>query len=231
MILRYGNKIVKYGNNILSLSTSSVLNDFIAAYFFETNGNDENGNYDLSVVGPSASYVSPSFIPGYYIVFSNVGHALAYNTFVFSNAITISFWAYWTSQTGHGHYISIRNRTGINNTLALGNGWTAGKTSFFLATENDGLSEIVSDNILNDGNWHHIVALYDGVKQKMYIDNVKQTTEISKSGNLLPASEWTLGQSGINTDYLTARIDQMRIYNRALTSLEISLLWNKGSGI
>ena len=98
---------------------------------------------------------------------------------------------------------------------------TGGTTSDWIAVENvDGLW---------DGNWHHIVAIYNGSNKSIYLDNVAiQTTEAN--GNIISGAGYNL-LIGAGRDEVPPRlmyqglIDEVRIYNYALTSSEIEDLF------
>jgi hypothetical protein len=79
-----------------------------------------------------------------------------------------------------------------------------------------------------DGNWHHVVHLFDsaGTPQRIYVDGVLKVTGNKSSSN------WD-GQSiviGFSQDagnkYANGKIDQVRIYNRALSASEVDQLYS-----
>jgi len=80
--------------------------------------------------------------------------------------------------------------------------------------------------VLPANTWYHIVLTHNGTNQVMYINNVVEATT-SHSGNLLsePTSAFLIGSwRGIAT-YFNGQIDQVRIYNRALSAEEIKQLY------
>ncbi|MDD5012397.1 MAG: LamG domain-containing protein [Candidatus Nanoarchaeia archaeon] len=83
------------------------------------------------------------------------------------------------------------------------------------------------DNSLQDKNWHHVVAGYNGTTF-IYLDGVfKQagviTGEINTgSGNM------QIGKNFINGAEFNGSIDEVMIFSRALTSEEISATYNAG---
>jgi type VI protein secretion system component Hcp len=71
--------------------------------------------------------------------------------------------------------------------------------------------------------WHHIVYTYDGQTHRLYIDG----TEVSSSTITATASACTNLQMGriLNgSDFLKASLDELRVYNRCLTPLEVQSL-------
>jgi len=81
-----------------------------------------------------------------------------------------------------------------------------------------------------DGNWHHIVGTYDGSNLKMYFDSVlKQTTPYSGTIDVASGIARIGGYIGSTTDYLVkGLIDEVRIYNRALSADEVKMHYLRG---
>ncbi len=83
---------------------------------------------------------------------------------------------------------------------------------------------------LNDGNWHHIVFVFDsGVTNgsKIYIDNVLSLTF---SMSVLNQTDNVCIGSSNSTQFINALIDEPNIYSTKLTATEINILWNGGAG-
>ena len=88
--------------------------------------------------------------------------------------------------------------------------------------------------ILN--SWHHIVITYNGNKThsgfKMYINNVSKTplnTYGSFTGSSSSSLPFEVGRQG-NAWYFDGRVDEIGAWNRELTSLEVTELYNSGAG-
>ena len=74
--------------------------------------------------------------------------------------------------------------------------------------------------------WVHVVVWYDGTTMKFYVNN-----SMVNSGALGPLNTTLTGTGYFGTrsgsDSLPGLIDDIRIYNRALSVAEISLLYNE----
>lgn len=91
---------------------------------------------------------------------------------------------------------------------------------------------ISSNRALNDGQWHHIAATYDGKTVSYYIDGVGRG-RVSRHPGPLKKSGWDLCIGNSVVDYGTGEflafdgmIDEVRIYNRALSAAEVKMLAN-----
>jgi hypothetical protein len=89
---------------------------------------------------------------------------------------------------------------------------------------------VESDRVLDDDRWHHVAMTYDGKVQHCYIDGVDKSRPVKKPGPLSKCG-WDLCIGNSVVDYGTGEflafdgvIDEVRIYNRALSPTEIKAL-------
>lgn len=85
---------------------------------------------------------------------------------------------------------------------------------------------------LNDGNWHHIVFTADGTKWKFYVDGVLR---LSVNTTALPTHttgdyDMKIGMFTGGTYEMQGSIDELRLYNRAITFDEVLKSYNYGRG-
>jgi hypothetical protein len=81
-----------------------------------------------------------------------------------------------------------------------------------------------------DGDWHHVAAVFandgtpDIAETRLYVDGVEETISLSMSAvpNTLSYLDVLIGSNG--TTHLEGTIDEVRIYDRALTAEEIAAL-------
>jgi hypothetical protein len=90
-----------------------------------------------------------------------------------------------------------------------------------------------STTIINDGKWRHLVWTQDGTNLVMYADGIRQTYSISPGGywfSSFVGNTWNLGVLDRSTDfgYYDGDLDEMMIYNRALSEDEVKLLYDAG---
>lgn len=88
---------------------------------------------------------------------------------------------------------------------------------------------LVSKRAVDDGQWHSVIAAYDGKRLALYLDGVEEdavTASGSISLNSLPV---TLGENDASRGrYFNGWLDEVRLYDRGLSAEEIKSLGQKG---
>jgi hypothetical protein len=86
---------------------------------------------------------------------------------------------------------------------------------------------LVSEAIITDGQWHHVGFVWDGSYRALYADGIEVAKDTaaqnplkSSDGGLYIGADKTLGAG----TFFSGLIDDVRIYNRALTAEEIAAL-------
>ncbi len=100
----------------------------------------------------------------------------------------------------------------------------------FLELANNGTETTVTaaSTVAINSGWHHIVGTYDGTYARIYIDgNLSNTAQLNQaigvSTTNLQIGHWINGGSSY---YFPGQLDDVRIYNRALSAAEITDLYN-----
>lgn len=126
-------------------------------------------------------------------------------------------------KTGTGSILGSTNATGYvpKLLLVMDNRLAVGKIILYGITSG---GVVVSSNIdkLTDDDFHHIAVVYSSGVLSLYIDGVFKTSiELSLSGL---TKELNFFQEGENYSTFNGAIDQIRIFNRALSVAEINHL-------
>ena len=135
-----------------------------------------------------------------------------------SNHITLNAWVNTT--TPDSDWYSCNEATGGGNVLIFA---IVGGEPAVLDANNayEGLPT-TSINVSN-GQWHMLTYVADGTTGYIYVDAVLQSTHEANI-NFSSDDRWSLGQewdSANPTEFLTGMIDDARLYNRALTDVEV----------
>ncbi len=83
----------------------------------------------------------------------------------------------------------------------------------------------------NDGRWHHIVGVNDGMVNKLYVDGVLQTQTDSDATLTYDQDSLFIGSynpPGPGQSWFNGLIDEVRVYNRALSPDEVGDLYRLG---
>lgn len=155
-----------------------------------------------------------------------------------SSGVTYSAWVY---RTGGSRYDGIISKfDGFNSIDMLLAGEIAGMDDIFLRVSNSPSSgyAYTTNNILTPNVWNHVVMVFDGSQTgnsnrlKLYVNNVQQSlTFIGSVGTNAPtvSSNVNIGFYNSTANYFVGKIDEPRIYNRALSASEVSSLYTSGA--
>ncbi len=79
-----------------------------------------------------------------------------------------------------------------------------------------------------DGLWHHVVGSYDGSNVRIWVDGVEGSPD-SYTGSITDSNHaFEIGRGYSNSYNFDGSIDDVRIYNRALSDAEVQTLYNLG---
>jgi len=133
------------------------------------------------------------------------------------SAITISAWVNAIDWTGNRRIVQKGNTDNQYRLLAEG-----GVLKFHL----NGVDSLTAP-LPPVGTWVHIAATWDGSTMILYTNGVQQTS-LSAGGTIATTADLlAIGKkngSGVAGDYFNGRLDEVRIYNRAISPAEIALI-------
>ena len=105
-----------------------------------------------------------------------------------------------------------------------------GSSKIRFAIRNNGSSEQIIDgtSALPTGGWHHVAVTLNGATGTLYVDGaqVGQNTAMTlKPSDMGSTTQNWIGRSQFSTDpYLNGRVDDFRVYNKALSASEVAAL-------
>jgi hypothetical protein len=147
------------------------------------------------------------------------------------STITLAAWVYLNANNAYQTLISKQS----------GSTWSVNYADYCLRTDSSGLVEswlnfggnigyyVTSVSAIPTGVWTHVAMTYDGSTQTIYINGISNSTHslstsINTSGYPLNIGNHNLTDPG---EDLNGVIDDVRIYSRALSAVEIAGLANK----
>jgi len=205
----------------------------IAHYPFDGNANDASGNGNNGTVYGATLTVDRLGNANRAYSFDGVNDYIDFgNSPVFSpsTAITLSAWIKRSGNIGQwGSSDFIIGKLDDYATrayyLAFWNDMLQGEVS-----EDGGITDRLNVNSIKqitDTEWHHVAAVFDGSRMDLYIDGVLNSGD--SNGNVTSihqnASRLVVGYClAAGGHYFSGSIDDVRVYNRALSAAEIDEL-------
>jgi len=248
---------VNVGGNILDSTTSSSTLDLstgLAGYWkldetvspaADSSVNGNNGTWSgVPSMSPTASVPVPpiQFSDPYALTFNgssqyiNLGNTTGKGIPVGSQVRTYSAWVKFTNNYALNTYGLVLSY-GLVSQPALvlfGVGSTAGAPANSVSFDFGGAANNMDGTTsLNDGVWHNIVGTFDGSAMRIYVDGSLQATKNGATANTSDNTTAYIGKYIASPYYyFNGSIDDVRIYNRALSSAEVSGLsagYNSGT--
>jgi hypothetical protein len=132
--------------------------------------------------------------------------------------ITLSGWV--KTNDSHGLWLSSNTATG---NVAL---WAIDQGQATMYDGADSSYEGYSNTVVNDNEWHMLTYVRSGSTGYIYVDGVQENTH--PAGYSFSATDrWSIGMewdSGTASDFLAGTVDDVRIYDIALTADEVKQL-------
>lgn len=135
-----------------------------------------------------------------------------------TTAFTIEAWIYPTSALPYGTIFS----------RLLGPGGHAyafmvccGSRLLARGSTEAGVTSVYGDTTIRPNEWTHVATTWDGTTLRTYVNGISDNSA-TLSGTLLPSAEPVRIGGGPGTNF-TGRIDEIRVYGRALSGSEIGL--------
>jgi hypothetical protein len=210
-----------YGENNASStkSTTDIFDDGsgIALYEFEEGAKDTGG-----VTG----YIGSGGI------FNGSSSKIVLPISTFSpSTFTISAWCNVSSDTDENTILELfDNQTYPNHTtIVFSAGSTSSSARFLLRNYATNQYDYNPSGTVTKNVWKHYAMTYDGSTVKSYIDgSLVDSGSLTLSNTVGTISSIQLGLSS-GTRYLNGKIDQVRIFNKAISSSEVTTLYGETS--
>ena len=209
---------------------SFITNGLVAYYPLDRNAKDASGN------GYDATNFNVSWETNRSGVVSAAGYFNGASSYILlpaargdvlsgTNPMTISAWAETSPAAASGG-----NKTIVDIGEATQNNMFGilSQLGTFVYSGFGGTYDVNSGVSIDDNSWHQCVASFDGTNLSLYVDGIFAIASPIVANRLN-----TRGTIGIRADlideYWNGGIDDVRIYNRALSSNEVAELYANGS--
>ncbi|MFN8367830.1 MAG: LamG-like jellyroll fold domain-containing protein [Candidatus Kapaibacterium sp.] len=189
---------------------------------FSGNANDQSGNARNGTVNGATLTTDRFGNANSAYNFNGTSNNISIANFPLTTArITVSFWFNTTDVN--------RNQRVINHLWPTGSFSTAvqpsGVIRASIISDTSGQVETYYNASVAANTWHHYVIVYDGTALKLYYDN--QLVGTTNAQKALGSTTKTLFIGGGNGYEFLGKIDDIRIYNRALNTTEINAVYTE----
>ena len=213
-------------------------NGLVGWWPFNGNANDESGN-GLNGTNNSAQLTSDrNNMTNHAFMFNGTSsHIVVSNStqlnFQNNNSFTLSYWVNASSLSNSQISVILSKQTGaglsqdgFNSSIEVSN-----SSNFRISNGSSSASYALGTaiNIIQINNWNHIVQVYNGFEGFIYLNGVliSNTNGNAIIGDniadlLIGKPNWVAG----NAKYFHGKLDDIGIWNRALTQQEITDLYN-----
>jgi len=218
--------------SIISVSYGALTDNNEAYYTLDNTLVDATGNgNDLTNYG-GATYTTSGKINGAYDFdgvddYMDMGNSASLTL----DSFTLSSWIYVNDFSSYHGIIGMGDGTHFFEWFTLTDG-----TLYF---EKDGSTrpKSITTNTLNTNTWYHVVLVYNATSQTgdIYINGVEASYSTYQVGSGSSTIDGTTGNKYIGlrqggTNFFDGTIDEVSIWSRALSSSEVTELYNSGSG-
>ncbi|OYU95369.1 MAG: hypothetical protein CFE21_09470 [Bacteroidetes bacterium B1(2017)] len=209
-------------------------NGLVAWWPFTGNASDSSG-YGLNGVVSGATLATDRFgNPNKAYSFNGTTSKITASPSALLNLLhnrTVSVWVKSTDSTsdagivgnlsnGHtGYQILLRSSGKL---ASMEDNWTGGANT--PPTNGWDFANSTTSTYLNDKTWHHVVSVRSNDSTRLYIDGVLQTTSFTTLVPSFTSSSIIIGSTTGASQFFKGIIDEIGIWNRALTPQEIASL-------
>jgi hypothetical protein len=218
------------GPAVCTADTLDIFGDSscVALYGLNYDGSDAGGNYDGT---PSnVDFNSPGYID-YAASFNGSSSSVSVTTTsttpvdFSARSYSLSVWVNTTSTTASALLSKYGDSDAARSfTLLL----QANGTIRHYERSSGTFTQTDSTATVNDGNWHHVVVTKSSTQTTIYIDNaatINNNTFTSNNGGTEP---FRIGRDNPGSpEWFNGKIDQVRIFNKALSAAEVTTLYGE----
>jgi hypothetical protein len=145
-----------------------------------------------------------------------------------ADTITVAAWVNLDTVRNWTRIFDFGSGTSTSMFLTPKNG-ANGKIRFAIKNNNSSEQIIEGQSALPTGGWHHVAVTLNGSTGTLYVDGVQAGSNTSmtlKPSDLGATTQNWIGRSQYADPYLDGRVDDFRIYNRAISSSEVASVMN-----
>lgn len=222
-----------------SNTTTNIPNDFVIAYNFDNQLTDLSANNHKSkpvnltyTTGRKTDRGSAANFSRDSQSYIEVSHS---NAISLNKEMTMSIWFYYQRQNNNSFYTIVEKSNPDDGGHSRYGMWVYNEGIIEMCIEPDTCPDTLCQECLDtkerlvENTWNHLVGVFDGTNLKLYLNGEENATKnIGIAGISQTNFELFLGTDIYgDPNYLNGRIDDFRLYNRALSVTEIGALFSE----
>ena len=157
---------------------------------------------------------------------------VSYTTSIFPSTLTVMTWIKFNvfdTATDPSYFFEFTGGSspnGIKYAIALN---TSKKFEFRTGNVTSGGNIVLSSPgpVISTGQWNHVAAILDGSNQTIYVNGVLVATGVCDTSGLTYNNVRLGGHSGLQRKIVDGELDDLRIFDRALTSAQVQSIYNQ----
>lgn len=218
------------GTSLAQVPSYVPTDGLLAWWPFSGNANDASGNGSHGTSNNAVLTIDRNGVANSAYSFNGINQLITGNIIGVANTsnTTVSAWVRYTGNAG-GQPYDTYFQLGTYGSHTLAYGYEYGTQVFHLYSHCiQGLQYYPTSNI--NGAWHHIAVVDSDVETRVYVDGaLLSLLPGGPSGNCFQGtSTFSIGSCNSSTDiqFVTGDIDDIGLWNRALTQAEVQALFN-----
>lgn len=149
----------------------------------------------------------------------NVGND---SSLAISGDFTISLWVNQTTTTAFSYLL---DKGGAGSSINYRGGINSSNQVYFQISGNS----LTSTGTITNGTWSHIVLVKSGTSMNIYIDNTAETPATAPATAYTGTENLEIGRQTGGANYLNGKLDEVAIWNTALTATQVAEIYNATS--
>jgi surface protein len=213
---------------------ADITTGLVAHYEFEDNINDSTSNSSSDTLNGTATYVTGKY--GKAFSFNGNGSTTTQSLYATNSnlpqgneARTVSAWVYPTGTT-YGNILSWNSSSNSsNNFFRVRRARTSDNAALEVFASGTSYVNEGDSGVIPANTWSHVALTYDGENFKMYVNGSDVTSTqaeafsstLDTNGDKLMIGYWEQNAN----EYFVGSMDEVRVYDRALSALDITELY------
>ena len=212
-------------NEATATVTAPPVTGLVASYGFDNgtgtttpdqSGNNNNGTLtNATWAGPTAGRYGNALSFNGTNAFVNVPHSTSLG---FTAGMTLEAWVRPAALGGGYRTVLIKERPGYYGWALYSNEDTNRPSSHVYTSSEAGA---IGNAQLPANAWSHLAATYDGSVLALYVNGVQAATVLASGPIISATGAFKIGGNAVWAEWFNGLIDEVRVYNRALSAAEI----------